>query len=191
MNTGGMVALLPDAPTAAALAVRGGEPIGQLHLTLCYLGDDVTGWAPAQRGLVLERAVEISRWQAPIEARVFAHATFNPDGHADREPCAVYLVGESEAIPDLHRQVESLARALQHPGFVPHVTGKYGGTADDLSYTGPVRFDRVVVALADEWNEFPLTGQPDQIGREQLASMSPEQIEEARVAGRLQLLLAG
>ncbi len=130
--------------------------------------------------------------RGPVEARAFAVATFNPDGHADREPCAVYLVGESETIPDLHREVESLARALQHPGFVPHVTGKYDATAADLTYTGPVRFDRVAVALADEWHEFPLTGQPDQqITREQLAMMTPEQINQARLEGRLRLMLAG
>lgn len=187
-----MVALLPDAATAAALAVPGGESPAKLHLTLCYLGDDVTGWAPAQRGLVLERAIEVSRWHGPIDARAFATATFNPDGHADREPCGVYLIGDSETIPDIQRAVESLARALQHPGFVPHVTGKYGGSASDLSYTGPVRFDRVAAVLADEWHEFPLTGQPDQqISREQLAAMTPEKINEARMAGRLQLLLGG
>lgn len=155
-HTGGMVALVPDAASARALAIEGGEPLEELHLTLCYLGDDVTGWSESQRAQVLERARSVAC--APVEARAFAHATFNPDAHADREPCGVYLIGESAVIPEMHDALRSLASALQHPGFVAHVTGGYGKTADDLSYTGPVRFDRLVVALGDQRTEIPLTG---------------------------------
>lgn len=186
-----MVALLPDADSAAALHVGGGVPLEQLHLTLAYLGDDVTGWAPAQRGLVLERAMDCARWTPPLEARVFAHATFNPDAYAGREPCGVYLVGESERIEMLHNELRYLAQALQHPQFVPHITGRYGGDASDLAYTGPVRFDRLVVALADQWTELPLTGEPDQLSREQLASMTSEEIVAAQAAGQLRALLHG
>ena len=45
-HTGGMLALVPD--NADALAVEGGDPAGELHLTLLYLGDDVTGWGEGQ-----------------------------------------------------------------------------------------------------------------------------------------------
>lgn len=157
-HTGGMVALLPDTETTGNLAVDGGEDRAILHLTLCYLGDDVTGWSPEQRDQVLDRARMAATWTAPIDARAFAHATFNPDAYADREPCAVYIIGGSDRIAELNQELRGLASALQHPGFVPHITAGYGMRAEDLTYTGPARFDRLVVALADDWITVPLTG---------------------------------
>lgn len=157
-QTGGMVALLPDPASAGQLAVDGGERQQDLHLTLCYLGDDVTGWSDEQREQVIERARMAAGWTPPIDARAFAHATFNPDAYADREPCAVYIIGGSDRIAEFNQELRSLASALQHPGFVPHVTAGYGMRAADLTFTGPVRFDQLVVALADDWTRIPLTG---------------------------------
>lgn len=157
-HTGGMVALLPDAESARKLVIEGGEPADQLHVTLAYLGDDVTGWTDSQREQVLARARAVAGHTEPVDARAFAHATFNPDAHADRQPCAVYLIGDTDRIPELHLDFRGLASALQHPGFVAHLTGAYGKKAEALTYTGPVRFDRLVVALGGDWTELPLTG---------------------------------
>jgi len=157
-HKGGMIALIPADPDR--LVVRGGEPAGEAHLTLVYLGDDVTGWPQAQRDAV-ERAVAARAASlAPIDARVFAHAVFNPDAHADRDPCAVYLVGDTRELAPLREELSVFAAADQHEPFVPHVTAGYGVPVSRLDYTGPIRFDRIRVAMADTSTDYPLTGTP-------------------------------
>lgn len=42
--TSGMVALIPDNPEV--FTVPGGDPVGEMHCTLMYLGDDVDQWSP-------------------------------------------------------------------------------------------------------------------------------------------------
>lgn len=154
-HTGGMVALVPANPSP--LLIDGGEPAEELHVTLAYLGDDVTDWSDEQRAEVLAAVQSAAAdMPGPVDARAFAHATFNPDGHADREPCAVYLIGDSGAPLDLHQRFAPLAAAEQHPGYVAHLTAGYGKTAGDLSYTGPVTLDKLRVALGDDVHDFPL-----------------------------------
>lgn len=168
----GMVALLPRDPER--LVVPGGLPADQVHLTLAFLGEDVTGWDGTRRRL-LEQLV----WSAahsigePITARVMGHATFNPDGHDGRQPCAVHLAGDSDRLVPVRDQVgTALAAALgddyptQHAPFIPHITAGDGLTAANLSFTGSVVFDRVALALAGEWTIAPITTDP----REAIAS---------------------
>lgn len=162
----GMVALLPDDPTA--LVVDGGLGADQIHLTVAFLGEDVTGWDTTRRQL-LEQLV----WSAahsigqPITGRVMGHATFNPDRHAGREPCAVHLVGDSDRLLPAHELLcTTLAGVLgddfptQHTPFIPHITAGEGLTADNLSFTGPVVFGRIALALAGEWSIAPITTDP-------------------------------
>ncbi|NUT90878.1 MAG: hypothetical protein HOY78_02495 [Saccharothrix sp.] len=169
-HTGGMIALVPV--ESRALAITDGEPADELHLTLVYLGDDVTGWRPEQHEAVLEFGADLARLWEPIEARVFAHAKFNPDGgpDGDMEPCLVYLVGDTPAFGEMRDwSVDRLRERLgdvvfpaQHTPFVPHITAAYGR---DLPYglftTGPVTFDRLRVALGDDVRDYPLGGGTD------------------------------
>jgi len=166
-----MVALVPSADDVDKLAVNGGEDPGDLHLTLAYLGDDVSQLSPQERnglaGAILDHAQNL----APITARVMGHASFNPDGGADgdMDPCAVYLVGDSPIIPDLHDDMAMRTSAEQHTPFLPHVTAGYGKSAGDLSYAGPITFDRLRLALGDQAYDFPLGGvDPDDDGDDDL-----------------------
>lgn len=117
-HTGGMVALLPADPSL--LAVPGGDAPEELHMTLAYLGDDVTGWdgevvaAVHQRALALTdhaaegappgpvEEVEVGEYRGPgqmgpVTLNVFAHALFNPNGGPDgQDPATVYLFDGSE-----------------------------------------------------------------------------------------------
>ena len=159
-RTSGMVALVPSADDVDKLAINGGEDPGEMHLTLAYLGDDVSQLSPQERnglaGAILDHAQNL----APITARVMGHASFNPDGGPDggMDPCAVYLVGDSPAIPDLHDDMAMRTSAEQHTPFLPHVTAGYGKNAGDLSYAGPITFDRMRLALGDQAYDFPLGG---------------------------------
>lgn len=159
-RTDGMIALIPDEVTAERIGTVGpqGEATDDLHLTLAYLGDDVMSLPEAQREAILEAARVRAMTLPPVTARVFAHAVFNPDAHADRQPCAVYLVSDSRELGPLREELGAYAAAEQHEPFIPHITAGYGVPVDDLTFTGPVRFDRLRVALGGDYHDFPLTG---------------------------------
>jgi hypothetical protein len=152
-HTGGMIALVPADP--GALVVEGGDPAEQLHLTLAYLGEDVTGWSVEQRAEVLDAVRRLAAATPHVEAEIMGHAAFNPTGANDREPCAVYLVS-GEMLPALKGEAAAFDVG-GHPVFLPHVTAGYGLDPSALSFVGPVLFDRLRVALADEVTDIPLT----------------------------------
>lgn len=192
-HAGGMVALIPTTEDAAKLAVNGGDPAGQLHLTLAYLGDDVTDWDDeivaavheVARKLTDPAATEDDETQpvpadghdyrgpgqrGPLTLTVFSHSHFNPNGGPDgQEPCMVYQFsgeGDLNRVEALHSDVcwqvkEAIGEVNfpeQHARFQPHVTAGYNLSPDALSYTGPVTFDRLRVALVDTVTDYPLGG---------------------------------
>ncbi len=186
-HTGGMIALIPADPYPHALAVPGGLPPTELHLTLAYLGDDVTTWGPelrvAVRSVIRELAgntvPEIKQpvpetgpsTRGPLTLTVFAHSHFNPTGADGREPCMVYEFdnnGDRNAVEALAGDICSLVRSEigevnfpeQHAPYRPHITAGYGLTPDALNYVGPVVFDRIRVAFANEYTDIPLGGDP-------------------------------
>lgn len=173
-RTDGMIALVPSDP--GAYAVDGGDPAEELHVTLAYLGEQVDKWTDesltAVRGLA-EQLASLAGGESvggdtpPGMARVFAHAQFNPDGgpDGDKQPCAVYLLGDGESLKFLHEfVVEGLRGALgadlpeQHEPFVPHMTAGYGLDVASLSATGPIQFRAVRLALGGEVVDYPIGG---------------------------------
>jgi hypothetical protein len=190
-HTGGMVALIPTEEDAAKLAVEGGDPVEQLHLTLAFLGEDVTDWDPEIAAAVHEVARRFTDptveqdddqpvpesydgrgpgQRGPLTLTIFAHSHFNPNGGPDgQEPCMVYQFGDSEdlkRVDALHSDVcwqvkEAIGEvnfSEQHAPYKPHLTAGYNLPPDALTYTGPVVFDRLRVALADEVTDYPLGG---------------------------------
>lgn len=158
-----MVALLPCDPEKLVIDSDTAAPAESMHLTVQYLGDDVTDWGPTRRNQVIAMARELAQSvKGSFHARVMGHATFNPDGgpDGDRDPCAVYLIGDNPWLAPFQQDLSTacldlLGSALppQHTPFLPHIIAGYGNTAADLTYTGPIEFDRLVVALAGEWIE--------------------------------------
>lgn len=155
-QTGGMIALIPREADAAKLVVPGGDPAEEMHLTLVYLGDDATGMSAEDRTSAAMAAGSAAQQLAPVTTRVFAHATFNPDGYAEREPCSVYLVGDSPVIGPLRGALTPYAAATQHEPYFPHITAGYGVMQSRLSYAGEVVFDRLRLAIGDNVLDFPL-----------------------------------
>jgi 2'-5' RNA ligase len=158
--TGGMIALIPSVGDAQQLAVAGGDDPDEMHLTLIYLGDDLSDWDDAQRAQVMAAAQQTAATMSPVQARAFGHAQFNPDGGDDgsRDPCAVYLIGDTDQLGPARDALASTTDQDQHTPFVPHVTAGTGVNASDLSYTGPVTFDRMRVAMGDDTTDIPLGG---------------------------------
>ena len=170
-HTGGMVALYPRSDFAQMLAGPGGEPVDDLHVTLVFLGEDVGYQDP--RPLVVATA-RVAESYGEITGRVFGHAVFNPDGHEGRSPCAVYLVGHSPELSQIHTDVVRAAEDVfpipdQHEPWLPHVTAGYsdqasvhpsrGGSPLSIGeFTGEVIFDRLGLAFAGDTQFFPFHG---------------------------------
>ena len=160
-HTGGMVALFPRSDYAEMLAVPGGEPIEDLHVTLAFLGEDVTSTSPRSLGAAIARVVD--QYPGPIAAKIFGHAIFNPDGNEGFDPCAVYLVGHSPDLPQIHKDILEAADQTfplpeQHEPWLPHITAGYGqvGNPPEIGeYTGEVIFDRVGLAFAGRTQFYP------------------------------------
>lgn len=200
-HTGGMLALVPANPNM--LRVPGGDPAEELHLTLAYLGDNVTNWPPEDKSVVYLIARSLTDFDAakalamadaeaqggdpqvparamteggrtpaqkgPLTGSIFSHAVFNPNGDNGFSPATVYLLDGTEdrnAIDMLadeacYRLRDALGTTQfpeQHKPYVPHVTAGYGVPVDQLTYTGPVEFSHLRVALGDEVTDFPLGG---------------------------------
>lgn len=156
-HTGAMVALIPADPDM--LEVPDGEPADQLHCTLLFLGEATDLDADTRAG-ILQTVQDIADSTPEVTADGFGLAVFNPYGE---DPCLVLLLSGAE-LADLHETVaeDVEASAEQHRPWIPHITLAY--TSDDsmisdlLDRCGPVVFDRLRVAFADEVTDFPLLG---------------------------------
>lgn len=211
-HTGGMVALIPAAEDAEKLAVEGGTPPEELHLTLAYLGDDVTGWDqqvvdavqrvaleltdPATNGDTGDLVPDRPGQRGPLTLTVFSHGHFNPDGD-EHDPCMVYQFsgeGDLSQVEYLGDEIKHRVREAigdvnfpeQHSRFEPHVTAGFGLDPDTLSYTGPVVFDRLRVALGGETTDYPLGGSSEEesdMADGVTAAVSAKQREKAEEEG--------
>lgn len=163
-HTGGMLALVPD--NTDQLAVDGGEPVAELHLTLLFLGEDVTSWDEGQADQLRELVKASAPALDAVDARVIGHGQFNPDGgpDGDRDPCAVYLVGDAPNLDPLRAWATWVTSTHdnyptppeQFTPFIPHITAGYGTDPAALSFTGPIRFSTLRLALAGDVLDVPL-----------------------------------
>lgn len=174
VHTGAMVALLPAADHAERIAVDGGEPVDQLHVTLMYLGQASELNTKARAAIV--DTVRRATTDIPlVEGDGFNIGVFNPPGvsrsdGAQRDTCIVLGVGGQD-LADTHSLVQGAVLDLaagmmldlpqQHRPWVPHLTLEY---TDDLAKVaayadraGPVVFDRIRVAYGGETTDIPLT----------------------------------
>lgn len=169
-STGGMIALRPDAATIAKLRTdhANQEPDTDMHLTLAFLGSDVTDWPESKKNMLLDKVRDYAEnfsGMGPIKADAFAHATFNPNG-TEYDPCATYIISEGKGdginsrILQAHAAFAPHTPLDAHAVFIPHVTAGYGMKAGDLKYTGPVTFDKLQMKFAGENHEFPLATKP-------------------------------
>lgn len=156
-HTQGMVALLPRSDQAELLALKGFELASELHVTLLFLGEADT-YDEGERLRMQAFVADGAKYVAPVQAEAWAVAQFNP--HTS-DSCAVYLVGRgpleqardmlipySEHVPEQHRP------------WVPHLTIGYGLPVTRLTHAGlPLTFDRVRIAFAGEYHDYPLVGQ--------------------------------
>jgi hypothetical protein len=156
--TGELIALYPRAVDAQTLAIPGGEPLENLHLSLVDFGKDVGDSSDVELKQRLDALTAAPTH--PIEAQVFGHAVLNPDlGPSDA--AVVYMVGDSTHLVSLRHQVlqfseQGFQLPAQHEPWVAHITASYGLSDIFLTYTGPVIFDRIGLSWRGHIDYFPL-----------------------------------
>lgn len=168
-HTGAMIALRMTDDDAARLAVDGGEPAEELHLTLLYLGEADAIDAATRQAIIDACTTLAAEWQAAGGGELelvgdgFAVSKFN--GADEEKQTAVVLGVSGEQLTAAHNQVTDAVKAVfgypaQHEPWVAHVTLAYSdepGLVDALTdRAGPVTFDRLRVAFAGSAHDIPL-----------------------------------
>lgn len=168
-HTGAMIALRMTDDDAARLAVDGGEPAEELHLTLLYLGEGADIDAASRQAIIDACTALAAEWQASAGGELavvgdgFAVSLFNA---ADEEKSTAVVLGLSgEQLSAAHTQVADTVKGVfgypaQHEPWVAHVTLAYSdepGMVDALTdRSGPVTFDRLRIAFAGSVHDIPL-----------------------------------
>jgi len=161
MNTGGMIALIPDNP--GRFTVPGGEPQEEIHLTLAYLGDRPDGWAPQIAEELQKWMKDAARGRGPIQGEVFGRAEWNPG----EDVAVVYQVKAGPDLLDLRMWANDAGRTVigdalypqQHEPFLPHITAGYGVDLNSLQPGGRVTLSTIRLALGDRTWDYPLMGE--------------------------------
>lgn len=158
-QTGAMVALFPDPKRAKKLALAGGDPPEQLHVTLAFLGEaedlDFEG---------AKAAVEAWAKTAPP-----MKGSLSGIGHFDIGK-GQFVTYRSIDLPDLPAPRESLVEALDDAGvpakrdhgFTPHMTLQTGPKLRRPPVKKePISFSSVTLAWGGERHAFALTGKSE------------------------------
>lgn len=169
-HVGAMVALVPSEADLDRLALPGGEPRDELHLTLAYLGDAVDV-APETRNALITALDDYVQHEldGPVVANAFGVAYWNPSGP---DPAWVLNVGDERdsvgpTLNAVHAVVEEVTENLvpalptQHSPWQPHVCIAYSVTGifnDLVQRLGPVTFDRLRLAFGGDVRDFDLGG---------------------------------
>jgi hypothetical protein len=166
-QTGGMIALIPDTP--GQFTVPGGDPSGEIHCTLVFLGNDVTDLDEATIEKLTERVMQIAADNGPIEAQIMGPAIWNRDGGPDgsHKPSTNTTLTPADPMVGIHQYAADVARDVLGSGrfpdqfvpWAPHICAGYSLPETVLPKAkGTVRFSTIRLALASKNIDFPLTG---------------------------------
>ncbi|MGW2221539.1 2'-5' RNA ligase family protein [Nonomuraea sp. NPDC001684] len=154
-----MVSLTIPADVAQAVAVEGGLPAAELHVTLAYLGEGLDDAALAEAALVVEKVAAAA---GPLSGIIGGVGIF-PEGD-DGIPAWVPV--DVPGLTELRQKVVSaldeagIWYAADH-GFTPHMTLTYLQPGDPMPApveVTPVEFGALTLAVEDDHEDFPLAG---------------------------------
>lgn len=154
-----MVSLTIPADVAQAVAVEGGLPAAELHVTLAYLGAGLDDAALAEAALAVEK---VAAEHGPLAGIIGGVGVF-PEGD-DGIPAWVPV--DVPGLAELRQQVVAaldeagIWYAVDH-GFAPHMTLTYLEPGEPMPApveTTPVEFGAMTLAVEDDHEDFPLTG---------------------------------
>jgi 2'-5' RNA ligase len=156
-SDGVMVALYPPAAVQRELAVPGGSPADDLHITLAYLGDG-SSWSTEATEKVADALADVVSRSGALAGSVGGLGQFpaGPDGAPTFVPVDV------PGLVELRQAIVDTLAAVGHPqvsehGFTPHLTLGYGLSDVAPVESTPVTFDDAVLVVGDVRRQLPLT----------------------------------
>lgn len=157
-HTGAFIMAKVSAADAARIAVPGGDPADELHVTLAFLDKPAAEYDQAARDRLDAAVAAIN--PGPITATAFAIATFNADNEPDddRPPCTVLIVQSAQlaqlhdSVCDVIGAVDGVEEAGDFPTWIPHITLGYNIAPADVppGRLGDVHFDSIVIGWGGE-----------------------------------------
>lgn len=154
VHTSAMVALYPDAATAADVALAGGEKPDDIHLTLAFLGKI----ANLSREAALRAVRDWAAGCPPLVGEISGVGKFvgGPDP-------VTYL---SVDLPELPHQRQCLVELLdgagvppkRDHGYTPHMTLDYASRRPKIEKPIPLRFTHATLSWGDEQIAVPFCG---------------------------------
>jgi len=165
-HTGLLVAIWLDAPLAAQLAIPGGEPADQLHITLCYCGD-ANAMTDVQIGRAIAAVAESAAMWGPLTGQIAGVGRFNASDSSDGKDvfyANVDVPGLAEMRQMLASTLEYMADCppLSNHGYTPHITLAYIDAGADLPMqrieSQPITIRSIWVGVGDRRTEIQLTG---------------------------------
>lgn len=165
-HSGVIIALPVPADVATKLALPGGEPADELHVTLCYLGK-LDSWSKNELAILRNTVGEVVRGRKPLLGQISGAGRFSaepPVIHA-----TVDLPGAAELRGDLVRALDAAAIDVDDEhGFDPHVTLLYDDKGDAKLPDVPkmdLVIDKVCLYAGGKVTEFSLDGPLDPLER--------------------------
>jgi 2'-5' RNA ligase len=160
-----MVALYPSPEIQAKLALEGGEPKEELHVTLAYLGRV----SEIGADLLEELANTVRRFaerHACLEGTIGGFGRFSASESSDGKD-VIYASIDVPSLASLREklvmELEGLAPAKREHGFTPHMTLAYVGSFEEspVDRLEPVEvsFSALELVIEGQRQAFPLKGQ--------------------------------
>lgn len=158
-SSGAMIALMP--PEAAALAVEGGLPAAELHITLAYLGDATTIADPTELQAI---CTELAASLEPGTGRIAGPAAFvnDPDPETGEAEIPLVALIDSQWITAMRATLADAldASGISIPsehGFIPHMTMRYSTTAELLDLAqADLTFPSLWLVIGGDATEFQM-----------------------------------
>lgn len=160
-HTGMMIACFVPKNVAAKVAIDGGEPVDELHVTLAYLGK---GLSEADQKKVVDVVRKLSEVTPPLVGKLAGIGRFSASGTSEGKD-VIYLSVDSPALtrfrPLLVDAINSVGISVSEShGYTPHVTLAYIDTTADspLKRVEPVdvTFTHLAAAAGPKKFAFPM-----------------------------------
>ena len=169
-HTGTMIALFLPTKVARKMAVKGGLPPSEMHVTVGYFGKDLTA---EQKRKMVAIVREFSKQLGPVKATLGGVGRFSASKTSEGNDVA-YLSVDSPALTNLRPKLIAKLNAAgikvsQDHGYVPHVTLAYIGTKAKMPINRvepiSVEFDTITVAMGDRRTAIKLKGKHEHTSR--------------------------
>jgi hypothetical protein len=127
--TGVMIAWMLPSYVAEKVAIPGGEPAGDLHVTLAYLGDDAANLSADDQRKLIGITAEVCARHTAAEGHLQGTGRFVNGEETDAYWVGVNIPGLAAIREDLRQSLEAAGIPLQGRGagadYTPHVTVAY------------------------------------------------------------------